>query len=616
MQDPPGIPLYVVTKVVHLNGVQLNKYRCRRGSNSFEGLHAHLVKAIPSQHCGIMPFQVYLISFAMQWNCRMESLKVAGGQGRHTLCMDARQIQRLYHQANVLFGKEQLLEPNFAAPMPYPARYDDPAEKELLGVEYAYCQSSDFKAKDYFIKKVSEEQSQEEEEEESGSDSHQNEDTDEGIDVLSTNEEENDVLGSFSSQHAILTKEESVADEVSPALQDVLMSPSHLHLPGYEEVERLALLLLELADESNSHIIPVPLRQKIAKAAQEIHEHDKSSKNFVKKYKSKWGYTLFGRCLGPDTPLSSAAQKTKFGWMRYAQASQITDESRLLYLLIKILKNRPGVSHFSSPTKIASHIKGEYKRIVDRIRDDPVLYSLAIPLPKINNKSITNFITKEEKKANYKATAIPKVITHQRVLSDQPMPESPSLPTSLPQPERPQMQYTSGKRPGEKRRWTDVEVEEQPLSTDVNDQKTLKSRQSSSLPTLIPKYQPSLGAPVLMVIPSQPSASSITFKQESSSSQGLPFKFSPAPPPAPPIKPTVPRSGKPCSACKQPKCAGQRKRYTPSRDKTMYSTQKIFTFCPITKKSTTPGFEKEDFKDFDDFKKTVDEVLLLQAIDK
>ncbi|XP_033120856.1 uncharacterized protein LOC117119980 [Anneissia japonica] len=153
MQDPPGIPLYVVTKVVHLNGVQLNKYRIRRGSNSLEGLHAHLVKAIPSQRCGIMPFQVYLISFTMQWNCRMESLKVAGGQGRHTLCIDARQIQRLNHQANVLFGKEHLLEPNFAAPMPYPARYDDPAEKELLGVEYAYCQSSDFKAKDYYIKK-------------------------------------------------------------------------------------------------------------------------------------------------------------------------------------------------------------------------------------------------------------------------------------------------------------------------------------------------------------------------------------------------------------------------------------------------------------------------------
>ena len=58
LQDPPGIQLYVAVKVVVLHGVRLNKYRCRRGSNSLEGLHAHLYNAIPSQRCGIMPFQV------------------------------------------------------------------------------------------------------------------------------------------------------------------------------------------------------------------------------------------------------------------------------------------------------------------------------------------------------------------------------------------------------------------------------------------------------------------------------------------------------------------------------------------------------------------------------
>ena len=58
LQDPPGIQLYVSVKVVVLNGVRLNKHKCRRGSNSLEGLHAHLFNAIPSQRCGIMPFQV------------------------------------------------------------------------------------------------------------------------------------------------------------------------------------------------------------------------------------------------------------------------------------------------------------------------------------------------------------------------------------------------------------------------------------------------------------------------------------------------------------------------------------------------------------------------------
>ena len=97
--------------------------------------------------------QVYLVSFAVQWNNRMESLKVAGGQGRRTTCVDPRQIQRLNQQAEILFGKEHLFEPNFVAPMPFPDRYEDPEEEELLGVEYAYCQSTDFSSREYYIGK-------------------------------------------------------------------------------------------------------------------------------------------------------------------------------------------------------------------------------------------------------------------------------------------------------------------------------------------------------------------------------------------------------------------------------------------------------------------------------
>ncbi|PIK46808.1 hypothetical protein BSL78_16307 [Apostichopus japonicus] len=160
MQDPPNISLYVTTRVVTLNGIQLNKYRCRRGSNSLEGLHAHMVDAVPSQRCGIMPFQVYLINFAVQWITRMETLKVAGGQGRKTTCLDPRQIQRLNQQSEVLFRKEHLFEANFAAPMPNPWRHDEGPE-ELLGVEYAYYQSTDFRSRDYYIQKVDEEVSQE-----------------------------------------------------------------------------------------------------------------------------------------------------------------------------------------------------------------------------------------------------------------------------------------------------------------------------------------------------------------------------------------------------------------------------------------------------------------------
>ncbi|KAF6733661.1 hypothetical protein FQA47_015382 [Oryzias melastigma] len=117
MQDPPGMPLYINTKVVTLNGVELNRYKCQRGTNALEGLHAHLPRAVPSQRCGIMPFQVYLISFAVQWNSRMESLRVAGKE-RQSSCVDPRRIQLLNQQSELLFGREHLFKPDFTAPMP------------------------------------------------------------------------------------------------------------------------------------------------------------------------------------------------------------------------------------------------------------------------------------------------------------------------------------------------------------------------------------------------------------------------------------------------------------------------------------------------------------------
>jgi len=63
-------------------------------------------------------------------------------------------------------------------------------------------------------------------------------------------------------------------------MEDVLTSFTHLHLPGFQEVENLALLLLQLADDSNRYIIPADLRQNIASAAGARHEHDRSSRNF------------------------------------------------------------------------------------------------------------------------------------------------------------------------------------------------------------------------------------------------------------------------------------------------------------------------------------------------
>lgn len=175
---------------------------------------------------------------------------------------------------------------------------------------------------------------------------------------------EEDPIGCVCEKHTTLIQAEQV--------EDVLMSQRHLHLPGIEEAEAPASLLLQLADDSDRRcLVSANLRQKLVSAAGALHDHDWSAANFIKKYKSR------------------------FGWMRYPQAARVTEDSRPLYLLTKMLQHHPPCSRFSSPSKLASSIRGQDKRILDRVRDDPILGNLNIPLPNINNKSISNFFRRE-----------------------------------------------------------------------------------------------------------------------------------------------------------------------------------------------------------------------------
>jgi len=86
-----------------------------------------------------------------------------------------------------------------------------------------------------------------------------------------------------------------------------------LHLPGFEEAQTLAVALSELADSSGRrYIVPLQLRTRIMEACGRLHEHDKSASNFVKKYESRWGQTLFGRCLGHESSQSRAYINHRF----------------------------------------------------------------------------------------------------------------------------------------------------------------------------------------------------------------------------------------------------------------------------------------------------------------
>ena len=110
---------------------------------------------------------------------------------------------------------------------------------------------------------------------------------------------------------------------------------------------------------------------------------------------------------------------------------------------------------------------------------------------------------------------------------------------------------------------------------------------------------PVSAAPILLVLPTQPQAPSVLFRGPSCSQSFVP--------PAPTVKAFMPnKSLRPCGACHVPNCGGQRKRYTPSKDKVAGSIQKIFSYCPSTRKSITPGFDNVAYDDFEHFKSVVD----------
>jgi len=54
-------------------------------------------------------------------------------------------------------------------------------------------------------------------------------------------------------------------------MEDVLTSFTHLHLPGFQQ--NLALLLIQLADDSNRYITPADLCQNTASDAGAMHAY-------------------------------------------------------------------------------------------------------------------------------------------------------------------------------------------------------------------------------------------------------------------------------------------------------------------------------------------------------
>lgn len=260
----------------------------------------------------------------------------------------------------------------------------------------------------------------------------------------------------------------------------------------------------------------------------------------------------------------------------------------------KMLKNRPPASQTHTPTKRSLIVRAQYKRIVDRVRDDPVLSALHIPLPNINSKSVSAFLTGEEKKANYRATMVPQVTCHQKVIPEEPMPAAPHLPDSLPVPNRPEVQYAviphvTGK-------------DEQKKGLDIT-QPTATCRKI--MPKLSPTAsQSTANTPILLVVPSNLRPQACHFHL-------LPLvvvhvSLSPCPQPGcQPSQQCLPNHSSLVQLVAFQDVGAFASATLLQRTRWQTANRKYSPAVPQQKKSTTPGFD-QTYADYEDFKKAVD----------
>ncbi len=122
----------------------------------------------------------------------------------------------------------------------------------------------------------------------------------------------------------------------------------------------------------------------------------------------------------------------------YAPAQQdiSAQHNRLMYTLVKLLwLGLPPSSKTKSPDKTA--ILKAYERIQNCVLlEDPVLSKVGIPLPKINIKTVRDFIRRQEKLINLQSTRMPSAtVLKTTSISSKILPPVPCQPSVLPPPD-------------------------------------------------------------------------------------------------------------------------------------------------------------------------------------
>ena len=407
----------------------------------------------------------------------------------------------------------------------------------------------------------------------------------------------------FVAEHAAFTNSTESEPE-NPVLDDVLLGMGKhdkLHLPGFEEVEKLAVELSKLADKTDdSMAVSYEQRVKILNAESKILDHDRSPKSLCKAYESRWGNTLFGRVGGVESSQKRTAQLLNLKARGGLMGVPITEDTRLQYLVVQLLQYSTDSRLAGSPTSLSCDIKLRYGRIQARLMSDPHLSQKKIYLPNITIKHINAFMEKKKRAQDLLATDLPQVTAKRNSIRDSIIPEAPKM-SSPPKPDRDEVSFIhppllSGRRPCQKRRAVS-QPEPQPGCSQPKQAASgflpLAPRPLAPCPP--PVQQGSMAAPLLLVLPSQPTSSSYSFIGQSVA----PYA---APPPSSSTVSFPNKSKKPCSACKSDTCQRKSKQATHLQGK-----KPRFLYCPTARKSVSPGFMPDHiFKDWKEFTDCVD----------
>ncbi|KAK1895879.1 Polyketide synthase-nonribosomal peptide synthetase hybrid himA, partial [Dissostichus eleginoides] len=196
---------------------------------------------------------------------------------------------------------------------------------------------------------------------------------------------------------AILPHITLVRDETStvnpPAFEDAC---SQNPLPGFQELERFCSLLVEIGLVKDKLSLVTEQRNTILAAWNAVEDHDIQQQKFNQ---------LYCRTKRHNLVDAAVIQRVKMA-IRYAPAQQdiSAQNNRLMYTLVKLLWLKSPQGSRTSPEKTT--ILKVYKRIQHRVLvDDPVLCKAGFPLPKINIKTVRDFIRAQERLLNLHITA-------------------------------------------------------------------------------------------------------------------------------------------------------------------------------------------------------------------